>query len=86
VFARAERLARKSIRDRRYIYVPGNFRREAVGDVWKALMPRETLIVDGDQDVLPPIALDRVRRPHVEGVPVLHLLTGRPRRAATGAR
>ncbi|HKA51630.1 MAG TPA: APC family permease [Candidatus Dormibacteraeota bacterium] len=85
VFARAERLARKSIRDRRYVYVPGNLRREAVGDVWKTLMPRETLIVDGDQDVLPPIALERVRRPHVEGVPVLHLLTGRPRRAATGA-
>ncbi len=86
VFARAERLARKSIRDRRYVYVPGHLRREAVGDVWKALMPRETLIVDGDQDVLPPIALDRVRRPYVEGVPVLHLLTGRPRRAATGAQ
>jgi len=85
VFARAERLARKSIRDRRYVYVPGNFRREAVGDVWKALMPRETLIVDGDQDVLPPIALERVRRPHVEGVPVLHLLTGRQPRAAAGA-
>ena len=82
VFARAERLARKSIPDRRYVYVPGHLRPEAVGDVWKALQPAETLVVDGDQDVLPPIALDRVRRPHVEGVPVLHLLTGRPRRVA----
>ena len=85
VFARAERLARGSIRDRRYVYVPGHLRPEAVGDVWKALQPRETLVVDGDQDVLPPIALDRVRRPHVEGVPVLHLLTGRHRRASRDA-
>ncbi len=82
VFARAERLARKTIRERRYVYVPGHLRREAVGDVWKAVQPRETLVVDGDQDVLPPIALDRVRRPYSEGVPVLHLLTGRHFRAA----
>jgi amino acid transporter len=82
VFARAERLARRAIPDRRYVYVPGHLRREAVGDVWKAVQPRETLVVDGDQDVLPPIALDRVRRPHADGVPVLHLVTGRPRRAA----
>jgi amino acid transporter len=83
VFARAERLARRwGIRDRRYVYVPGHLRREAVGDVWKALHPGETLVVEGDQDVLPPVAVDRVRRPHTEGVPVLHLVTGRPRRAA----
>jgi amino acid transporter len=82
VFARAERLARKWIRNRRYVYVPGHLRREAVGDMWKALHPQETLVVEGDQDVLPPVAVDRVRRPHVEGVPVLHLLMGRPRRAA----
>jgi amino acid transporter len=84
-FARAERLARKTIPERHYVYVPGHLRREALGDVWKAVEPRETLVVDGDQDVLPPIALDRVRRPHVEGVPVLHLLTARPHRAAAGA-
>ncbi len=84
IFARAERLARKSIRNRRYLYVPGHLRREAVGDVWKNLQPRETLLVEGDQDVLPPIALDRVRRPTVEGVPVLHLVSGRPRAAAGG--
>jgi amino acid transporter len=82
VFARAESLARRWIRNRRYVYVPGHLRREAVGDMWKALHPQETLVVEGDQDVLPPVAVDRVRRPHVEGVPVLHLLTGRPRRAA----
>ena len=33
-----------------------------MGDVWKGLTPHETLVMDGDQDVLPPIALDRVRR------------------------
>jgi amino acid transporter len=82
VFARVERLARRAVPDRRYVYVPGSVRREAVGDVWKAVQPRETLVVDGDQDLLPPIALDRVRRPHAEGVPVLHLVTARPRRAA----
>jgi hypothetical protein len=80
-FARAERAARRTVRDRHYVYVPGHFRREAVGDVWKSLSPAETLLVDGDQDVLPPIAVDRVRRTHVDGIPVLRLVSHRARPA-----
>jgi amino acid transporter len=81
-FARAERVARKVNRDRHYVYVPSEFRREAVGDVWKELFPRETLLIDGDQDVLPPLAVDRVRRTYVDGFPVLRLVSGRRRPAA----
>jgi amino acid transporter len=76
-FARAESLSRKAISDRRYIYVPGDLPREAIGAVWREVCPSETLVVDGDQDVLPPVALDRVRRRYVEGVLVLDLITGR---------
>ena len=47
--------------------------------VWKELAPSETLLVDGDQDVLPPVAVDRVRRTYVDGFPVLRLVTRRPR-------
>jgi amino acid transporter len=78
-FARAERQSRRSVRNRHYVYVPGNFRREAVGDAWKGLAPVETLLADGDQEVLPPIAVDRVRRSYVDGYPVLRLVRRRPR-------
>ena len=73
---------RRTVRERHYVYIPGYFRREAVGAVWKALSPAETLIIDGDQDVLPPIAVDRVRRTHVDGYPVLRLVSRRGRLAA----
>jgi hypothetical protein len=53
--------------------------RGAIGDVWRDLHPAETVLADGDQDVLPPVALDRVRRRNAAGVAVLHLVTGRPR-------
>ena len=81
-FARAERAARRRSRNRQYVYVPGHFRRETVGEVWKTLHPRETLVIDGDQDVLPPIALDRVARTYVDGFPVLRLINERRRTAA----
>jgi amino acid transporter len=75
-FARAERLGRaRGIRDRRYIYVPGNLPSSAMADVWRQLHPRETIVIDGEQDVLPPIALDRVRRHPVDGATVLHLIS-----------
>jgi amino acid transporter len=80
-FARAERAARRRSRNRQYVYVPGHFRRETVGEVWKSLLPRETLLIDGDQDVLPPVALDRVTRSYVDGFPVLRLISGRRRTA-----
>ena len=78
-FARAESLARKTVPDRRYIYVPGNLPREVGGWVWRDVFPKETLVVEGEQDVLPPVALARIRRTASDGVPVLHLVTGRLR-------
>jgi amino acid transporter len=80
-FARAERQGRKTVRDRSYVYVPGHFRREAIGEVWKTLSPAETILIDGDQDILPPVAVDRVRRTYVDGLPVLHLVSRRPKLA-----
>jgi amino acid transporter len=84
-FARAENAARKVVRERHYVYVPADFRREAVGEVWKQLAPRETLLADGDQDVLPPLAVDRVRRTYVDGFPVLGLVRVRRRPAEASA-
>jgi amino acid transporter len=80
-FGRAERAARKATRHRRYVYMPGNLRPAVVGDVWKSVFPRETVVVDGDQGQLPPIAVDRVRRRYIDGYPVLQLVTGRLRPA-----
>jgi amino acid transporter len=80
-FARAEMLARRSIPDRRYVYVPGHLRRELIGNVWREVHPRETVLEQSDKEMLPPIAIDRVRRKVVDGVPVLHLITGRPAQA-----
>jgi hypothetical protein len=75
-FARAERFGRqRGIRDRRYIYVPGNLRAAAMADVWRQVHPRETIVVEGEQQVLPPIAIDRVRRQPVEGATILHLIS-----------
>ncbi len=81
-FSRAERMARKTVPDRRYVYIPGSLRREAIADVWREVHPRETVVADGDQDVLPAIAVDRVRRTYVDGLPVLELVTATPRTAA----
>jgi hypothetical protein len=39
------------------------------------------VVADGDQAMLPPVALDRVRRRICDGVCVLHLVTGRMRAA-----
>ncbi|MDQ6773134.1 MAG: APC family permease [Candidatus Dormibacteraeota bacterium] len=80
-FARAERRARRTVPDRRYVYVPGKLRREAMGDVWRSLYPKETVVLDGDQDLLPPIACDRVRRDRVDGYPILNLVASRLRPA-----
>jgi amino acid transporter len=76
-FARAESLTRKVVPDRRYIYVPGNLPPGAGGRVWRQVHPRETLLVGGEEDLLPAVALARVRRTYQDGVPVLHLVTGR---------
>jgi hypothetical protein len=75
--ARAESLARTRVSDRRYVYVPRRHQREVVGDVWRAIHPRETVAAEQDHDLLPPIALDRVRRRHVDGQVVVHMVSAR---------
>ena len=84
-FARVENLTRQWIPERRYVYIPGNLRREVIGDVWKEIHPHETVLADGDQDLLPPLAIERVRRHIEEGTVVLHLFTARPRLPVPGA-
>ncbi len=85
-FARAERLGRqRGIHDRRYIYVPGSLPRAAMADVWRQVHPRDTVVVEGEQEALPPMAIDRVRRQPVEGGVILHLISRKDVRAALSA-
>jgi amino acid transporter len=74
-FARAEMLARKSVPHRRFVYIPGNLPREMVGDVWRAIHPKETVVTVEDKDMLPPTAVGRVRRHQTDGATVLHMYT-----------
>jgi hypothetical protein len=76
-FARAERLARKRIARRRYVYLPGNLSGEVLRDVWTAIHPKETLVSAGDQAILPPLAVDRLHRHVTDGTTVMHLFTSR---------
>ena len=78
-FARAEKLARKNVPHRRYVYVPGNLSSEVVRDVWNTIHPSETVVATEDQNVLPPMAVDRIRRHVIDGTVVLHMFTGRMR-------
>jgi amino acid transporter len=83
--ARAESLARKKLHDRRYVYVPRRHQREVLADVWRAIHPRETVAAEADHELLPPIALERIRRHRVNGQVVLHMVTGRQLREAASA-
>ncbi len=78
-FARAEMAARKHIPNRRYVYVPGSLPREMVGEVWRTVGPMETVVTAEDQGMLPPMALDRVRRHTTDGTTVLHMFTTKVR-------
>ena len=78
-FARAETRTRAAISSRRYVYVPGNLPAHIIGRVWADVMPKETVVVQGEQEVLPRVALDRVRRRVTDGVAVLHLVSSRLR-------
>ncbi len=74
-FTRAELRSRDHVPHRRYVYVPGSLPRDSIGRVWAEVRPHETVVLQGEQDVLPPVALDRVRhRVHI-GIPVLHLVS-----------
>jgi len=78
-FARAEMLARDRIPNRRYIYVPGSLPREVVGEVWRNVAPKETVVTIEDQGMLPPMAVDRIRRHTADGMTVLHMYTSKVR-------
>ena len=88
-FARAEGLARRAGVDRRYVYVPGAAPRTVLGQVWRDLRPAQTVMVAGEHEVLPAVALGRVRRRTVDGTAIMHMFTERlaamepaPRRGA----
>jgi amino acid transporter len=78
-FSRAEMLARSQVPNRRYVYVPGNLPREMVGEVWRTVAPKETVVTLEDQGMLPPMAVDRVRRHTTDGTTVLHMYTSKVR-------
>ncbi len=78
-FARAEVLARKSVPHRRYVYVPVNLPREIVAEVWRTVSPKETVVTVEDQGVLPPMAIDRIRRHTSDGTTVLHMFSSKVR-------
>jgi amino acid transporter len=78
-FARAERLARKEVLHRRYVYVPGNLSREVMRDIWTTIYPSETVIAVEDQNILPPLAVDRVHRHVLDDATVLHMFTAKVR-------
>jgi amino acid transporter len=80
-FARAELLARDQVPNRRYVYVPGSLPREMVGEVWRTVAPKETVVTLEDQGMLPPMAVDRVRRHTTDGTTVLHMYTSKVRPA-----
>ncbi len=76
-FARAETMTRSSVPRRRFVYVPGSLPREMVGEVWRTIHPKETVVAVDDKDMLPPAAVDRIRRHHSDGTTVLHMYTSR---------
>jgi amino acid transporter len=85
-FARAEMIARKHVPNRRYVYVPGNLPREMVGEVWRTLSPKETVVTAEDQDVLPPVPFDRIRRHTSDGNTVLHMFTSKTHKPSEAAK
>jgi amino acid transporter len=74
-FTRAEMRTREHVPSRRYVYVPGSLPRDAVGRVWAEVRPRETVVMQGEQDLVPPVAVERVRHRVHAGVPVLHMVS-----------
>jgi len=78
-FSRAEMLARSQVPNRRYVYVPGSLPREMVGEVWRTVGPKETVVTLEDQGMLPPMSVDRVRRHTTNGTTVLLMYTSKVR-------
>jgi hypothetical protein len=84
-FTRAEVKSRAEVPSRRYVYLPGSLPHDAIGRVWAEVHPHETVVLQGEQGVLPPLALDRIRHRVHSGVPVLHLISSRALREPAAA-
>ena len=85
-FTRAEMRSRDEVAHRRYVYVPGSLPRDAIGRVWAELHPHETVMLQGEHDVVPGLALDRIKHRVHKGVPVLHMVaSSRMRHTAEAA-
>jgi amino acid transporter len=84
-FTRAEMRTREHVPSRRYVYVPGSLPRDAVGRVWAEVRPRETVVMQGEQDLVPPVAVERVRHRVHSGVPVLHMVSSHIRQTDVAA-
>jgi len=78
-FSRAEMRARGLVPNRRYVYVPGSLPREVVGQVWRTVAPKEIVVTVEDMGMLPPMAVDRVRRHTTDGTTVLHMFASKIR-------
>jgi amino acid transporter len=76
-FARAERMARKEVPHRRYVYLPGNLPSDVVRTLWTTVHPSETVVAAEDQEILPPMAVDRLHRHVIEGTTVFHMFTAK---------
>jgi hypothetical protein len=71
---------------RRYVYVPGTLPREIVGEVWRTISPKETVVSVDDHDVLPPVPFDRIRRHTSDGNTVLHMFTSKTHKPVVAAK
>ena len=76
-FTRAEIKTRVGVPSRRYVYVPSNLPKDAIGRVWAEVHPEETVVSQEEQGLLPTLALDRVRHRVRGGVAVLHLVSSK---------
>jgi hypothetical protein len=79
-------LARGKVPHRRFVYVPGNLPREWVGEVWRTIQPKETVVTMDDHGMIPPLAIDRVRHRTCEGTAVLHLFASHLPANGTGVK
>jgi len=73
IFAKAEMAARDGIKVRRYLYVAGNLSRSSLGQIWQQLKPLDTVLLDGERQMLPALAITRVAQHYQHGICVLHL-------------
>jgi hypothetical protein len=84
-FMRAELGSRARVPNRRYVYVPGSLPADAIGRVWAEVHAHETVVLQGEQDALPSVALDRIKHRVHSGVAVLHLVSSHLRRTPVAA-